>query len=69
NPNKADQGKKSRSETRTTHGMSKGINHGTQPQKGTILLPTERRSDQKLLHNNAGKQRKQTSMSYRGQRY
>ncbi|HTE25950.1 hypothetical protein, partial [Flavitalea sp.] len=47
--------------TRTTPSMSKGINHGTQPQKGTIPLPTVRRSDQKLLHNNAGKQRKQTS--------
>jgi len=40
--------------------MSKGINHGTQPQKGTITLSTVRRSDQKLLHKNAGKQRKQT---------
>ncbi|HTE28172.1 hypothetical protein, partial [Flavitalea sp.] len=46
-------GQKSRSETRTTPSMSKGINHGTQPQKGTIPLPTVRRSDQKLLHNNA----------------
>ncbi|HTE27114.1 hypothetical protein, partial [Flavitalea sp.] len=67
--NKADQGKKSRSETRTTPSMSKGINHGTQPQKGTIPLPTVRRSDQKLSHNNDGKQRKQTSMSYRGRSY
>jgi hypothetical protein len=33
--------------------MNNGINHGTQPQKGTILLPTERRSDQKLSHDKA----------------
>ncbi|HTE24020.1 hypothetical protein, partial [Flavitalea sp.] len=46
----ADQGKKADRRQQQRTDMSKGINHGTQPQKGTIPLPTERRSDQKLLH-------------------
>jgi hypothetical protein len=46
-------GQKSRPETTPGSKMHNGINHGTQPQKGTILLPTERRSDQKLSHDKA----------------
>jgi hypothetical protein len=56
---------KSRPETTPGSKMNNGINHGTQPQKGTILLPTERRSDQKLSHNKAEKKQSRSGQKSR----
>jgi hypothetical protein len=41
--------------------MSKQTKHGTQPNKGTIPLSTERRSNQKLLQNKQFGKSKQAS--------
>jgi len=52
-PHKADQGTKSCPETIAATGIKNETKHGTQTRKGTILLPTERRNETELLHNDA----------------